>query len=221
MRASIRDALRSSTVAERLDARWDEIVAIMPEISMIGSNPVDRETNIKKSKEYILNDYISDIVDYKPNFAPRGSERRKLDRVAKKTRALMLAIGELEPAMRKEIGADDIGAVSFLRLLRKASMNSALAQVKRTGGSRQRRTDRAIKKWAAELAHEMIFEWIGVIPTLTPTGPWIRLTKLFVEIGTGHDLGDVYRPCADYLKELKDRGTFSLKDRREATRPRS
>jgi hypothetical protein len=179
-------------------------------------DPTDADTNLRECKADLY-EYVRKIVDFEPNLAPQGATGRKLDKIAKGAFRLMMEIRGLDPAMREKIreklGATDI--IANLRQLRDASAGFKPTRVKRTGGSQRRRTDRAIKRHAAKITCEILFEWCYEMPSITKTSRWIQLTEILAEVATGRDLGSAFRACTDYLKGLEDWHVFGRESRRE------
>jgi hypothetical protein len=215
---------QASTLEQRFDQHWPDIVNIVPGLSKVtpdGKRPsgsAGRAACLKEWKKIIFEEYVKKIAGHEPDLEPKGAVTKKLERVAARALHLMMVIDELAPAMRHQLGIDALR--DELKRLVSESRRLTPPRVERSGGSQRRRSDRAIKRMAAEMSFAMLFEWVSVMGTLTPTGPWIRLTEILVKIATGRELGDVSRACSDYLAALEERDVFSREDRREAARER-
>jgi hypothetical protein len=183
-------------MAERLDERWDDVAPIIP--------------GFKKS--WFL-DYVNFIAAYQPEVMPPGALKRQLDEISGRALQLMMAMQDLEDPMRSRLAFNRLEAE--LRRVREKSDKFRPDKTARSGGSRQKRSDRVIKRLAAMLAVEILARTdVNIRPTLTLTGHWVKLTEILVEIAIGRSPGDVSRVCADCLKELRNEGFLSQRARR-------
>ncbi|MDB5609645.1 MAG: hypothetical protein JWP25_6545 [Bradyrhizobium sp.] len=72
-----------------------------------------------------------------------------------------------------------------------------------SGGSLKNHVAAIQKQFAAGQAFDLLTDWGHRRPTLTRNGEYHRLTKLLIEIATGHaPVGDVERACARIMHSI-------------------
>jgi hypothetical protein len=180
-------------IEQRLDEHWDEIASILPpsiasKASILGL--VKLALGVTQERAHLL--------------APNGAMRDQLVKLDELTSRLLVAIDDLNPALGHQLNIADVRK-NMVRL-RKDARRLTPKQVAPTGGSDEKRADRALKENIAGLTGGRLLATTNQIPT-TSVGSrkggsqWIRLVEILFTVATGRDPGDVSRACSTALKE--------------------
>jgi hypothetical protein len=194
-----------STVEQRLDEHWAEII----DVFRLAGAPYDlRFEGTPDDKAWVL-EWIQPLVQFE-HVTP-GKRKALLDPLAKDVSRLVKDIDKIDkmaPSLRRELGITDSYIKQQVNLRNK--IRRLTPTVAKSGG---RVSSRALKRQAADVGFDMVFQW--VMPTLTVGGPWLKLTEILVRIATGREPGDVFRACQDHLRDLEERGVFPRELREE------
>jgi hypothetical protein len=212
----------ADAIKARLEERWDDIVAIIT----AETRPTDTAGHLDfdRWKVAILKELVEPIANYEPDFTPNAKVAKQLDRFAWGAGYLAAALNALETALgsargsalRKKLGGDALH--TRLKRLEAKSIQLKPAKVEKkgilryeeSGGSRRGRSDRVLKKMAAENSFWMLIEWLQTAPTVAHGSPYLRLTETLFYVATGRKAGDVSRVCSEVLNAVK-RATSSSK----------
>ena len=184
-----------------LEEYWSEIVRILPAIASVVLDDIPRtpEENVENVKAFIVEEYLKTLVRYDPDVTPAGTRKEKLNKIAKISGSLILALRDPDPRLKAQFDLDSLR--TFLVSFRDASVELIPKKVPRRPGPEKRHFDRAKKMKAAEFA-VAIMSWCGMEPTLGRGGKFVNLTRILYAITAGEE-GDVEGACSAHLKKIR------------------
>ena len=138
--------------------------------------------------------YIKRIANLKASSPSQA--RRTFDAVFKNVEGLKRSIARLPPNIRYFVKFEIEG------------LDVTESQIKNQTG----RTAVQQKRIAAEVAHDLMLEYGGDVPTLTKQAPYIYLANLLYLAATGKN-GDLKKHCSQHVADLKADGFNSLRKR--------
>jgi hypothetical protein len=190
-----RQAAACSSLEDRFEERWSEISHIVPGLQK--DDALD-SVQIVVERDLTL-----------ANLAPKAKVRDQFLAVEVEAQHLCLAIDALDPISRWRLGVDHLRS-ELARVRSECRKLAPQVNLKRSGGGRVRRTERALKNSAAALALDFITRpgsgFTGKL-TLARGSDWIGLATILAQIFLGReDVGDVYRACSR-LRHIRDAPT--------------
>jgi hypothetical protein len=145
---------------------------------------------------------ISDLV-------PRGVVKKQLHQLATALNNARVAIKNIPKEWDDYIYQETAPDVFVRHLLQIEHASKQLAErmnVKRSGGAARAREEAKRARIAAERAFDLLNDWGGQSPTLTKSGPYLRLASLLFELATGQQEKNMNRACTNYFEELRKDG---------------
>ena len=184
-----------STVGQRFDEHWAEIVKIL----RIEGTPSDRAWVFKEIEE------LTGFMHITP-----GKRKAQLDRIAKEVGRFLGVIENTDPSLRLELGITD-------RYIKQVNLKAKIRRLRPPTVARSGNAQRmkALKRKAAFVGFNLVFDGMNNMPTLTINSPYLRVTAMVLRIVTGDEPGDVYRACSDHLSKYAENEAFSPKERRK------
>jgi hypothetical protein len=193
---------------ERFRRHWLEILDLMP---LARARPPFHpegwdgwKTRVRYAVMYIAR-HERDLTDP----VTPGVAKKMLESVETSAKGLSVAIAALPGWHRDRLNLDPLlGELDRVR--RECRRLVDAVEVRRAGGGRRGRLDRARKEYAAWVAADLLLsEGASIcVPSVAHDSVWVRLTEILLKIATGREPGDVSRACQEAMKKMEREEEF-------------